>query len=105
VGLLLGPVGWGAVAAGGVAGGLVAKLHDTGIPSSKLEDVGRALKVGEGTAIAVTKEGDEDEVTRIFESAGGSVEAVGITDDLKTALDVLAPTGVLVSEDGEASAA
>jgi hypothetical protein len=29
----------------------------------------------------VTKEGDEDQLTRIFESAGGSVEAIGITED------------------------
>ena len=102
-GALLGPVGWGAVAAGGVAGGLVAKLHDANIPSEKLEDVGRALKVGEGAAIAVTQEGHQDQVAGILEGAGGTVEAVGVTDELKTALDGLAPTGVTISEDGQVS--
>lgn len=104
-GLLLGPVGWGALAAGGVAGGLVSKLHDAGIPSAKIEDVGRELKVGEGAAIAVAQDGDQDQVSSIFVEAGGKVEAVGITDDLKESLDNLAPTGVEVADDGTATAA
>ena len=104
-GLLLGPVGWGAVAAGGLAGGLISKLHDAGIPSERLEQVGRELRVGEGAAIAVSKEGDEDSVAGIFHRWGGTVEAIGITDDLKTALDNLAPTGVIVSKEGDVSAA
>ena len=101
-GALLGPVGW-TVAAGGIAGGLVAKLHDANIPSEKLERVGAALKVGEGAAIAVTKEGDQDQVAGILEAAGGTVEALGVTDELKTALDGMAPVGVTVSEDGQVS--
>ncbi|MGD8486211.1 MAG: DUF1269 domain-containing protein, partial [Chloroflexota bacterium] len=100
-----GPVGWGAVAAGGLAGGLISKLHDAGIPSERLEQVGQELRVGEGAAIAVSKEGDEDSVKGIFHRWGGTVEAIGITDDLKTALDNLAPTGVIVSKEGDVSAA
>jgi uncharacterized membrane protein len=105
VGLMLGPVGWGALAAGGVAGGLVSKIHDANIPNNRLEDVGRDLKVGEGAAIAVTKEGDQDQVSSIFETAGGNVEAVGITDDLKQSLEGLAPAGVELDDDGTATAA
>ena len=104
-GLLLGPVGWGALAAGGVAGGLVSKVHDANIPNNRMEDVGRELKVGEGAAIAVANEGDQDQVTSIFEKAGGKVEAVGITDDLKQSLENLAPAGVEVDDDGTVSAA
>ncbi len=102
-GALLGPVGWGAVAAGGLAGGLVAKLHDANIPSEKLEQVGASLNVGEGAAIAVTKDGDQNRVSSILQAAGGAVEALGVTDELKTALDGLAPAGVTVSEDGQVS--
>ena len=105
VGLLLGPVGWGALAAGGLAGGLVSKLHDANIPSQRIEDLGGELKVGEGAAIAVTKEGDQDYVGAILQRAGGSIEAIGVTDDLKEALDNLAPAGVAVAKDGTAEPA
>ena len=104
VGLLLGPIGWGAVAAGGVAGGLVAKLHDANIPSERLEEIGRELQVGQGAAIAVTTEADRDFVFGMFGRSGGTVEAVGVTEELKDSLENLAPTGVTVSREGDVSA-
>ena len=48
----------------------------------------------------MTKEEDRDYVFRLFGRNGGTVEAVGITDDLKDTLEDLAPTGVTVTRDG-----
>ena len=62
-GLLLGPVGWGAVA----------------------------------------KEGYQDQVREILFNQGGEVVSVGVTDDLKGALEGAAPEGVTVAEDGSSA--
>lgn len=102
-GLLLGPVGWGAVAAGGVVGGLVAKLHDAGIPSADIEKLGHSLEPGHAAAIAVAQEGDQDRVREILHNYGGDVVSVGVTDDVKTALESAAPAGVTVAEDGSSA--
>lgn len=102
-GLLLGPVGWGAVAAGGLVGGLIAKVHDAGIPSADIEKLGASLQPGHAAAIAVAKEGDEDAVREILFNQGGEVVSMSVTDDLKTALDGVAPEGVAVAEDGSST--
>ena len=102
-GLLLGPVGWGAVAAGGVVGGLIAKLHDAGIPSADIEKLGESLEPGQAAAIAVAQEGDQDRVREILFNQGGEVVSVGVTDDLKGALEAAAPDGVTVAEDGSSA--
>ena len=102
-GLLLGPVGWGAVAAGGVVGGLIAKVHDAGIPSSDIEKLGESLEPGHAAAIAVAQDGDEEAVRQILYNQGGEVVSVHVTDDLKTALDGVAPQGVTVAEDGSST--
>lgn len=104
-GLLLGPVGWGALAAGGVVGGLIAKVHDAGIPSADIEKLGNSLKPGQAAAIGVANDGDEDKVQEIFFNNGGEVVAVRVTDDLKSALEADAPAGVTVADDGSAETA
>jgi uncharacterized membrane protein len=101
-GMLLGPVGWGAVAAGGVVGGLISKVHDAGIPSSEIEKLGKSLEPGHAAAIAVANEGDQDRVREILFNHGGEVVSMHLTDDLKSALDGMAPEGVTVAQDGSA---
>jgi len=102
-GLLLGPVGWGAVAAGGIVGGLIAKAHDAGIPSADIEKLGQSLKPGHAAAIAVAEEGDQDRVREILYNQGGEVVLVSVTDDVKSALDGAAPAGVTIAEDGSSA--
>ena len=102
-GLLLGPVGWGAVAAGGVVGGLISKVHDAGIPSADIERLGESLAPGHAAAIAVAQDGDEEKVSEILFNQGGEVVSVSVTDDLKTALEGVAPAGVTVAEDGSST--
>ncbi|MGD8682805.1 MAG: DUF1269 domain-containing protein, partial [Chloroflexota bacterium] len=91
------------LAAGGVVGGLIAKVHDAGIPSADIEKLGESLELGQAAAIAVTQEGDQDQVREIFYNFGGEVVSVGVTDDLKTALEGAAPAGVTVAEDGSSA--
>jgi len=102
-GLLLGPVGWGALAAGGIVGGLVAKVHDAGIPSADIEKLGNSLEPGHAAAIAVANDGDEEAVQKILFDNGGEVVSVSVTDSLKTALEAEAPSGVTVAADGSAA--
>lgn len=104
-GLLLGPVGWGALAAGGIVGGLVSKVHDAGIPSADIEKLGNSLKPGHAAAIAVANDGDEDQVQQILFNNGGEVVSVSVTDSLKTALEQEAPAGVTVAADGKTAEA
>jgi uncharacterized membrane protein len=102
-GLLLGPVGWGAIAAGGLVGGLVSKVHDAGIPTADIEKLGNSLAPGQAAAIAVANDGDEDAVQTILFNNGGEVVRVSVTDNLKAALEDEAPTGVEVAADGSAA--
>ena len=102
-GLLLGPVGWGAVAAGGVVGGLIAKAHDAGIPSADIEKLGQSLEPGQAAAIAVAEEGDQDAVQEILFNNGGEVVRVSVTEDVKSALENQAPSGVTVAADGSSA--
>jgi uncharacterized membrane protein len=104
LGVLLGPVGW-TVMGGALVGGLVAKMRDAGIPTKDIEALGNSLEPGHAAAIAVAKEGDEDEVARVLTNFGGDVVRVSVTETLRTALESDAPVGVTVSEDGSTAAA
>ena len=102
-GLLLGPVGWGC--GRGWRRGRRARLEGARCrdPSADLERLGRSLTPGQAAAIAVATEGDEDKVSEILFNQGGEVVSVSVTDDLKTALDGVAPQGVTVAEDGSST--
>ena len=103
LGVLLGPVGW-TVMGGALIGGMIAKLHDAGIPTKDIEALGNSLEPGHAAAIAVAQDGDEDKVAEILKNFGGEVVRVSVTDTVKTALDGDAPTGVTVAEDGSTAA-
>ena len=99
LGVLLGPVGW-TVMGGALIGGMIAKLHDAGIPTKDIEALGDSLEPGHAAAIAVAQEGDEDKVAETFKNFGGEVVRVSVTESLKSALDGDAPSGVTVAADG-----
>jgi uncharacterized membrane protein len=96
--IALGPVGWAGLAAGGAAGGLVAKLHDANIPSGQLEELGKKLEVGNAAVLVVAEVTDASGIEAHFKQAGGEVAAVGVSDELKSALESLAPQGTTVPE-------
>jgi uncharacterized membrane protein len=99
LGVLLGPVGW-TVMGGALVGGLVAKLHDAGIPTRDIEALGRSLEPGHAAAIAVAQEGDQERVQQILHDFGGDVVRVSVTDTVKASLEGEAPGGVTVATDG-----
>lgn len=103
LGVLLGPVGW-TVMGGALVGGLIAKLHDAGIPTKDIEALGDSLEPGHAAAIAVAQEGDEDRVAETLVNFGGEVVRVSMTDSLRTALEGDAPAGVTVTADGSSAA-
>jgi uncharacterized membrane protein len=93
LGVLAGPIGW-SVLAGGVAGGLIAKFHDAGVPTKRLEEMGEALKPDEALAVVIVNEGDEATTEDVLRNTGGEVLAVAVSDSLKQALETAerAPT-------------
>lgn len=103
LGALLGPVGW-TVMGGALIGGMIAKLHDAGIPTRDIEALGESLEPGHAAAIAVAREGDEDVVSETLTNFGGEIVRVSLTDSLKSALEDEAPAGVTVATDGTATA-
>jgi uncharacterized membrane protein len=103
LGVLLGPVGW-TVMGGALVGGLIAKLHDAGIPTKDIEALGNSLEPGQAAAIAVAQEGDQDRVAEVLKNYGGEVVRVSVTDSVKTSLDAEAPAGVTVAADGSSAA-
>ena len=74
-----------------------------GDSSADIERLGQSLAPGHAAAIAVTHEGDEDRVREIFHNYGGEVVTVGVTDDVRTALEGTAPDGVTVAADGSST--
>jgi uncharacterized membrane protein len=103
LGVLLGPVGW-TVMGGALIGGMIAKLHDAGIPTKDIEALGGSLEPGHAAAVAVAQEGDQDRVTDILRDFGGEVVRVSVTDSVKAALEGDAPVGVTVAADGSEAA-
>ena len=93
LGVLAGPIGWAGLLAGGAAGGLVAKFHDAGIPTQRLEELGERLSIGEAAAVAVARTGDEGIVQDTFRNYGGESVTVTLTESVRTALEAAAPTG------------
>ena len=87
LGVLAGPIGWAGLLAGGAAGGLVAKFHDAGIPTQRLEELGERLVAGEAAAVAVARTGDEGIVQDTFRSYGGDSVTVTLTESVRTALE------------------
>ena len=96
--VLLGPVGWTGLAVGGAAAGLAAKLHDANIPSAHLKALGERLEVGNAAVIAVVEGPDATGVSASLKASGGEVVAMGVSEDLKSSLEGLAPTGVEVAK-------
>ena len=88
---------------GALVGGLIAKLHDAGIPTKDIEALGNSLEPGQAAAIAVTQEGDQDRVAETLKNFGGEVVRVSVTDSVKTSLDAEAPAGVTVAADGSSA--
>jgi uncharacterized membrane protein len=74
---------------GAVAGGLAAKLRDTGFPNQKLQDIGARLQPGNSLLIVAVDDSAVEPVSAILKDAGADVvrEAIDgkVAQDLETA--------------------
>jgi uncharacterized membrane protein len=100
IGLLAGPVGW-AAGIGALAGGLAAKLRDSGFKDERLRKLGGSLTPGSSAIVVVAEDGDTDEVEKYLANAGANLltEQIrrDIVDQLRAGHDIdpsaLASTG------------
>jgi uncharacterized membrane protein len=75
----------------------VAKLHDANIPSDQIEALGQKLAVGNAAVIVVIETTYSTGAHAQLSAAGGEVAAVGVTSELKAALESLAPGDTVVA--------
>jgi uncharacterized membrane protein len=81
IGLLAGPVGW-AAGIGAAAGGLAAKLRDSGFKDERLRKLGNSLTPGTSAIVVVAERGDNDEVEKYLANAGANLLTEQIRNDV-----------------------
>jgi uncharacterized membrane protein len=87
VGLVTGPGVVLTTSTGAVIGGLVAKLHDAGIPNDRLRDIGSALKPGTSAIVAVIDHVWVQQVEQELARQGAQVMTEAIKEDIAQQLD------------------
>jgi uncharacterized membrane protein len=87
IGLFGGPIGalLGG-AAGAAIGGIAARLIDTGIPDSRLQQIGTALQPGTSAIVAMIEHRWVGEIQGELQRAGGDVLAAAVTADIASQL-------------------
>jgi uncharacterized membrane protein len=85
-GLLAGPVGWG-LGIGALVGGLAAKLHDTGFPQERLEQVGQGLRPGTSALVVVLEHTWVRKVEQELEQQGADVLTESLRRDIASQLE------------------
>ena len=83
IGLIGGPLGlilWGAT--GALAGGVAAKLHDSGIKNDELRKIGDELKQGGSALVAVVHPNWTSTVEQELTAAGAQVSTVGLAAEI-----------------------
>jgi uncharacterized membrane protein len=86
VGLLAGPVGW-AAGIGALAGGLAAKLRDSGFKDERLRKLGENLSPGSSAIVVVAEQGNTDEVEKYLANAGADLLTEQIRRDVAEQLE------------------
>jgi uncharacterized membrane protein len=81
VGLLTGPVGWLA-GIGALAGGLAAKLRDSGFKDDRLRKLGDSLTPGTSVIVVVAEGAGFDEVEKYLANAGATILTEQIRNDV-----------------------
>ena len=71
VALIAGPIGWGALAAAGLAGGVIAKVRDAGIKDDALRDLGAQAKQAASALVLMVDPAGEAAHRRGADGGGG----------------------------------
>jgi len=92
VGLIAGPVGWGALG-GAAIGGLANRLRDTGFPDARLKEIGEALTPGTSALVAVVEHRWVLDVEQRLRTAAADVMTEEVRADVAAQLDERAAAG------------
>jgi uncharacterized membrane protein len=112
IGVLAGPIGW-AAGVGAVAGGLAAKLRDSGFKDERLRKLGEGLTPGASALVVVVEYTRVDRVEAILAEAGADLLTEQIQKDIAAQLEAgrdiayaaLASTGAVESTGGAGATA
>jgi len=72
---------------GAVAGGLAAKLRDSGFPNEKLDEIGARLQPGNSVLVVAVDEGAVQQVEQSLQSAGAQVVREAVDGQVAEQLD------------------
>ena len=78
VALIAGPIGWGALAAAGLAGGVIAKVRDAGIKDNALRDLGAQAKQAASALVIMVDPAGEEAIRSVLTTAGAAATTVGL---------------------------
>ena len=90
--IIAGPLGWGALAAGGLGGGVIAKVHDANIEDKALRELGSQAKQAGSALVIMVDPTDEGTVAAALASAGAVATTVGLDESTATRLAEAAGT-------------
>src|SRR5262245_26164685 len=78
--IIAGPIGWGALAAAGLAGGVIAKVHDANIKDNALRDLGTQAKQAGSALVIMVEPFDEAAIGQALKEAGAVATTVGLDE-------------------------
>jgi uncharacterized membrane protein len=91
--LIAGPIGWGAVAAAGLAGGVIAKVRDAGIKDNTLRDLGAQAKQAASALVIMVDPSGEEAIRSVLTTAGAAATTVGLDESTAARLAEAAGAG------------
>jgi uncharacterized membrane protein len=86
------------------AGGLAAKLRDSGFPNQKLDQLGASLQPGSSVLVVAVDEGAGQAVEQTLQGAGAQVVREAIAGEVADQLETAASTSAQVPPTAQASA-
>jgi uncharacterized membrane protein len=78
---------WVGLGAAAVAGGLVAKLHDTNLPNKELEAIGTALTANKSVLVLVVDQGLGEAAKKALADVGAAAVVEGLDENVVARLE------------------
>jgi len=78
---------WVGLGAAAVAGGLVAKLHDTNLPNKELEAIGTALTADKSVLVLVVDQGLGEAAKKALADVGAAAVVEGLDENVVARLE------------------
>jgi uncharacterized membrane protein len=78
---------WVGLGAAAVAGGLVAKLHDTNLPNKELKTIGTALTADKSVLVLVVDQGQGEAAKKALADVGAAAVVEGLDENVVARLE------------------